>query len=341
VGVNEHSWSNERAATLKDVAKAAGVSEPTASVVLNEAKSGTRVSAKTRLVVTEAAQRLGYRPNALARSLQTGQTNRIGVFTGAGRLDSGNLFYSAILGGLFDGCTAHQLNALVHTSGSTDEYLLDLVSNRAVDGLVVHAGQNSPILNLLHELRVPAVAVADRISRLPCVCVDDAAGGTLQAHHLSILGHKEVIYIQAYAPLQSAVLRAEAFTSHAQSLGMRVTEFKAPALGVHPYLSSSQLDLIVRRDKPATAIVAWCDLLAEGICQELFDLGIDVPKRVAVVGFDGFESSYRRRFELTTIRAPWNEVGRIAVSMLVNLRKGASVPDTTILPITFVRGKTS
>jgi len=335
----EHTWSERRSTTLRDVAQDVGVSESTVSVVLNRTRSGTRVSAKTRRVVLEAAERLGYRPNALARSLQTGQTHRIGIYSGWARLDARNLFFAELLGGVFDGSLEHGTNTVVHTSGYGPDHLIELVSNRAIDGLVIHARDNDPIFPMLNELRVPVVAVADQVPNVPSVCVDDDAGGRLQAKHLASLGHKNVLYKQTEIVAHSSYIRMEAFRSAALELGINVIVHEA--VDDSEALSPRDIAALSRAKGRVTAIVGWNDQYAERVCRRLDELGTSVPREVAVIGFDGFRAFYTPRYVLTTIRAPWVEVGRRAVGTLMSLIAGNSVPSLEVLPTEFVRGETT
>src|SRR5579872_4008351 len=98
-----HSWEKRGTATLKDVARSVGGSESVASVVLNGSRSHTRVSAQTRERVNEAARLLGYRPNAVAKALLTGKTNRIGMYASQYVDDFADPFWGAIHAGLFKG----------------------------------------------------------------------------------------------------------------------------------------------------------------------------------------------------------------------------------------------
>ncbi|WP_025227197.1 LacI family DNA-binding transcriptional regulator [Fimbriimonas ginsengisoli] len=335
----EHVWSERRSTTLRDVARSVGVSESTASVVLNRTRSGTRVSAETRRHVLEAAERLGYRPNALARSLQKGSTQRIGVYSGRAHLDSRNLFFADLLGGICEGAREHEFNTVIHTSGNGPSMLLDLLSNRALDGLVVHARQDDPILGMLDELRVPAVAIADQVSAIPTICVDDDGGGRMQAQHLAQLGHRNVLYKQTLFTARSAVNRMESFLRTATELGMNVTIHNETT--GDDSLSSEDFDLLNRTTDRVTAIVGCNDRVAEVCCHGLSAVGMSIPKDVAVVGFDGFNRFYAPRFELTTIRAPWSQLGARAISTLMSLIAGECVPGVTILPIEFVRGATT
>ena len=333
------AWSERRSTTLKDVAKSVGVSESTASVVLNGARSGTRVSDRTRQSVVDAAKLLGYRPNNLARSLLTGRTNRIGMYSGHG-LDARNLFYAELLGGVFEVSQSKGLNTVVHTSGNGSRMLLDLVSDRAIDGLIVHAPGNDPILGLLHELRAPAVSVCDQIPGLASICVDDHTGGELLAQHVASLGHKKVLYKLCMLPPTSANHRQASFVKTATALGLEVL-VSEHGPDQSKILTPEELDLLTVGSDRFTAVVAWSDYAGEYVCRSLRDHGISIPDQVAVLGFDGLRSFFSPVFELTTIRAPWAQVGKVAVETLLQLIAGETVPTVTTLPVEFVRGCTS
>lgn len=335
----QHTWKRERHVTLNDVAREAGVSQSAASVVLNGAQSGTRISPQKRRKVVEVAERLGYRPNALARSLISGRTNLIGVYSGRARLDSRNAFYADLLGGVFEGAQRSGVNTVVHSTGGEPRQLLEFVSNRALDGLIIHPGHQDPILRLLGEFRVPTVSVADVVEGMPCVVVDDEQGGALQAGHLALLGHKHVL-VKDSPYHTSARSRCESFERAAESLGIRVTH------RYETYFEDAGLDLedlriVSEGPDRATAVVAWSDGVAEQVCTSLTERGISIPQEVAVVGFDGFRHLVSPKYKLTTIRAPWAEVGAAAMDIVTALIARQPVPNVTVLPVEFVRGETT
>jgi LacI family transcriptional regulator len=335
----KETWDDRRAPTLKDVARAVGISEATASVVLNGSKSGTRVSAARRQAVVEAAARIGYRPNSVARALQAGRNHRIGIYSGRAEFDARNLFFAELLGGMCTAARALGSNVVLHTSGDDPGQLLELVSSAALDGLLVHASHDDPIVPLLGELRAPAVAIADKVAGLHSVGVDDALGGVLQAEHLARKGHRHVLYKQVRYLPQSAFDRMEAFLRTAKSLGMRVTvryeeRFEEP-------FDASDVALVRSGEGRPTAVVAWHDRSAELACIRLRDEGIDIPGEVAVVGFDGFRSYYSSLFNLTTVRAPWHQVGQVATEHLARLTSGEAVPLLTTLPVELLQGDTT
>ena len=337
---DQHTWKRPHHVTLNDVAREAGVSQSAASVVLNGAQSGTRISPNKRRQVVEVAERMGYRPNALARSLISGRTNLIGVYSGRSRLDSRNAFYADLLGGIFEGARRNGVNTVVHTTGSEPKHLIELVSNRALDGLIIHADHSDPILAILGEFRLPTVAVADIVEGIPSVVVDDEMGGILQARHLSLLGHKHAILKDSMFHA-SAQARCSAFEREALKLGMRVTHRYATNYYEKEGLDLEDMRLVAEGPDRATAIVTWSDYFAEQACSKLNELGVSIPRGVAVIGFDGFRQSVSPKYHLTTIRAPWSEVGAKAADVVSSLVSRRSVPSVSTLPVEFVRGDTT
>lgn len=337
-------WEERRAPTLKDVAREVGVSEATASVVLNGARSGTRVSGATRQAVTDAAARIGYRPNSVARALQAGRNHRVGFYSGRSNLDARNLFFAEILGGLCGAALGHGLNVVLHTAGDDPDRLLELVTDASLDGLVLHAGPDDPIIPLLSGLRGPAVFVADPFPGFPSVAVDDRRGGILQAEYLAARGHRHVLYLLARQPVGSAIARMESFLAAAKGLGMRTTvryeETYARPLDASDFAPALR-DLGQGEGDRATAIVAWHDDVAAQTCEALAGLGVAVPGKVAVMGFDGFRSLFPTRFDITSVHAPWFDVGRIALDRLAALGRGEDVPLLTTLPVELIPGSTT
>lgn len=330
--------AHRRTTTLKDVAKAVGLSESTASVILNGARSGTRVSERTRERVMEVAARLGYHPNAQARGLSTGRSSRIGIYSGRARVDTRSLFFASILGGVLDGAEQLGLNCLVHGSSSTPGDLRDLVCSQSVDGLLVHLRPDDPMRSILTDQGVPAVTVADWFPEFPAVCVDDEAGGRLLAQHLARLGHRRVLSREPVVFAQSARDRMESFRRVAESHEIEVASLVSPQTDSP---SADEIEEITRPKDRATAVVCWNDASAELTCRALSAIGIRVPEDVSVVGFDGFQTRFALRWDLTTIQAPWEEVGATAVRVLHDLIQGQSVPRLTVLPVEFHRGTTT
>ena len=330
-----------KAATLTQVALRAGVNKVTASIVLSGGQGNTRVSAATRQRIVQAAEELQYRPNALARSLRGGKTHIIGFYMG-GFVDVRNNFLSQIISGLQQGCELNRHDFLVHGTfrgPSIDDIYAELMNGK-VDGLVVLTGKQPNLVDKLVASHLPIIVVSDPHPGLPSVTVDNAHGSQMLAERLASKGHRHVLYGVCPYNLSSTVRRYDAFLAAARELDIQVT----PRTGRSDdgtaseveldYLSWSKTD----SERP-TAIVCWHDEMAHGVINSMHGKGLSVPDDVAVVGFDGWDSTIKPSYQLTTIRAPWREVARTAVDLLVQ-NTGKPVEADTILPVELIPGNT-
>lgn len=324
------------APTLVDVARQAGVNKVTASIVLSGGQGNTRVSAVTRDRILQAAAQLRYQPNALARSLRSRRTHTIGFYV-SGFADTRDLFTAAIISGLQKGCEENQNDFLMHgtfSCRSTDEVYAHLLNGK-VDGLVIHVLKDDPLMPRLADSHLRVVAIADPVAFLPSVAVDDALGSRLLVEHLAQKGHRHVLYASAHIPLTSAIRREQAFLEAARQQEMEVT---IQVVDPNKPIETEILALSSRR-RP-TAVVCWNDHTAYRVTAHIHALGLRVPEDFAVAGFDGISTLIPPLFQLTTIRAPWHEVARTAISILCS-HPGKPLPDETVLPVELVSGETT
>lgn len=331
-----------RAHTLRDVAEKAGVGPATVSVVINGSRSGTKVSERTREAILQAARDLDYRPNALARSLRTRRTGIVGYFSGYSFIDPRNPYIAEVMAGIQSACAEHGLDLLLYTphSGHTAEEIAANLSNGRLDGLILTASEDHPIVPLLFRSHLPVVAIADALPGVPSVVVDSAEGGRLQARHLHALGHRRVLYLPADALFASVAEREAAFRTEAASLGMEVRAGE-PIPGFN--LPDAPPSLIPTSDLRqiqggCTAVVLWDDGAAYRYLDGLADAGLS---HVSVVGYNGCQPTVSPRWNLTTVRAHWPTVAATAVTRLADLIAGRDVPETTILPVDLIAGATS
>ena len=330
-------------ATIKDVAASVGVSSSTVSAVLGHSPSQhVRVSEPTRSRIQEAARRMRYQPNHAARSLRNRRTNVLGVYTAEGYLNPYVPFTSQIIGGLHFGCDECRKDLLLHgmyQGRRADEIASELTGGQ-IDGLVLYTRPDDPLAALLAESALPVVAIVDALPGLPGVVADDAAGSALLAAHLAGQGHRRVAYIAGGPTLVSAVRRLEAFQSAAGPLGLEVTEMHPASR--HQQFADSDLDwLDLPRGQRPTAAACWNDVTAYNLLEHCRLRGVRVPEELAVAGFDGILPSHPGALRLTTVRAPWMEVARAAIPLLVRLIDGEEIPPETRLPVEFVPGDTA
>lgn len=349
--------------TLADVARAAGVSPSTASLALSGAGP---VAASTRDRVHEAARALDYAgPDPRARSLRRGRTGVIAVVVGE-RL--GYAFSDPMLVQLLD--------ALGDRFGPEGAGML-LVSGDAAEpgpsparlgALPVDAAifadngvWSSPLVENLRSRGIPGVGIDGPVApRLSRVWIDDAAASELAVEHLAGLGHTDLGVITLpltcdgrHGPiddddLQGPEARGEAVARHrvdgtlaaARRLGLR-TRFVESAWNVVAEGEAAATTLLdgdpARRP---TAIVAQSDVLALGALRAADRLGIAVPERLSVIGFDGVELPLLGRTRLTTVVQPFREKGTVAGDLVFELLDGGE-PREVQLPVRLRPGSTS
>ncbi len=330
-------------ATLGDVAKVAGVSKMAVSVVLNGARSGTRVSEATRERILAAAVELDYQVNPIARSLRTRQTGIIGFYSGNHSLEDRSPYIREILLGIRAAADEIGKDLLMFGifDGKSSTEVFRALSDGRVDGLVLHADADDPVVKLLAGSQFPVVAHTDALGTIPSVVVDDEAGGRLQAQFLQQKGHRRVLVRTSTYPFISVKRRTQAFLSEAKRLGMHTFTGKGSTHGADHALTSEELQLFdLSNPDRFTAIAAWDDGCAHVQLAQLASLGFRIPKDVAVIGYNGVEPDYPLKWDITSIECHWNEVARTAVRTLQQRMAGVDVPTESRLPVNVRLGAT-
>jgi DNA-binding LacI/PurR family transcriptional regulator len=295
--------------TIRDVAERAGVSKSLVSLVM---RGSPHVSEHRRQAVLKAARELGYRPNAVARSLVEGRTRLIGALVA----DLHNPFFAEFLDGLQETLHGEGLRMLVG-SGRWDPHFeaeaVEAFLEMRVDGLVLLSVVPESLAEASKS--VPVVVVGERdVSGVDIVVDDDELGARLAVDHLVGLGHHRIAHIEG-APSTTAHYRKRGYES-----AMRRHDF-ADRIVVEPgdfteeggYRAARQL---LARDPRPTAIFAPNDLVATGVLSAADELGLHVPDDVSIVGYDNTHLAAIRHVSLTSVDQPRRDMGRVAAERL-------------------------
>ncbi len=324
--------------TAKDVAASLGLSQPTVSRALSAAHQH-QIAPETRRRVQEAARRMGYRPNAVARSLRRRRTHIVGFYTSYGSLYSDNPFLAAIIGGLQRGGDAHRLDLLLHglyRGWSTDDIYGELLDGR-IDGLFLHADPGDPLVARLAASDLPVVALVDALPGLPSAVCDDRGGMAQAVEYLWARGHRHVAFLAPERPPPSVLRRGDTLRECLARRGADAPpSVVAPLTGEGPLLSS-----VLSLSPRPTAVCCWNDRAAYMLLRECEEQGVRVPEDLAVVGFDGLPSMTPPARHLVTVAAPWGEVARAAVDALADRMGGSGGADEVCLPVALVSGDTA
>ncbi|MDF2711963.1 LacI family DNA-binding transcriptional regulator [Nonomuraea muscovyensis] len=295
--------------TIRNVAERAGVSKSLVSLVL---RGSPHVSEHRRQAVLQAARELGYRPNAVARSLVEGRTHLVGALVA----DLHNPFYAEFLDGLQESLHGDGLRMLIGNSqwdpAFEDEAVAAFLELR-VDGLVLLG--IAPTSETLVEATsyTPTVVVGERDIELDGVDIvvdDDRHGARLAIDHLVSLGHRRIAHIEGARPSRCEGYLV-AMRRHALAPYIMVEAAEATEEGGR----TAALALLTRDPRP-TAIFAGNDVVAAGVLSAAEELGLRVPEDLSVAGYDNTHLAASRHISLTSVDQSRRSMGRSAAALL-------------------------
>jgi LacI family transcriptional regulator len=327
--------------TIKEVAKAAGVSSASVSSVLHGRGSNIRVSEARAAEIRRVAAELRYVPNALARSLRVNRTHTIGLlFENFSGIASGPLYIVTLLDGVARTIFPRHYRLTILSEFDHDNVFGSLGDGR-LDGVIwCKMARDERVLEQIRTCPIPIVAMNGTGGEgdTAYVSCDNRQGIELALTHLAGLGHRHVLFVnereEANAP--DCVERRDAFLEG------------ATALGLHGEAVSWDWDMegfvdYWQRSANHTAIVAWSERCAAQILLQAEKLGLSIPKDLSVVGFDSTAFCETTRPRLTAVRQPIHDMAARAASTLIDLIEGSlSQPSSTLFPCTLdIRGSTA
>ncbi|MDX6547310.1 MAG: LacI family transcriptional regulator [Gaiellales bacterium] len=309
--------------TLKDVARAAGVSQATAARALG---GYGYASPNARGRVQESARRLGYTPNAVARALVSNATLTVGLIVG----DIENPFFAAVARGLSDVLEAAGYTVLLANADEDSERerrALRALRSRRVDGLAVVPAPGARLEGVVES--GVALVQLDRAVRglaADAVLVDNAAGASAAVSHLIRLGHRRVGIVSDSPQISSTAERISGYRRALRAAGIELDAALISIGGSHQSEAPrAALALLERRDRP-TAVFTANNFMTHGVLQAARQLGLRIPTDLALVGFDDFDWTTLVDPPLTVVAQPAGELGRVAGERLLARIHGDTSP---------------
>ena len=300
--------------TLKDVAKAAGVSYATVSRALS---GSSQIGSETRERVLKLCDEMGYTTNFVARSMVTKRTNLIGLVVPS--VD--NQFMSELAYHAEVSARSHGYNIMLCDSGPDlrqEKTVVKLLLGRQVDGILIVPQSSRSYESLKPYLdQTPTVFLSENLRDQPqsYVAVDNSRGTYLGTQYLYELGHRDILY---FGQRQSTThqLRAEGYLKACQELGLTPRYFNSEYTRSSIQGGYQLAKELFQKPLDYTAIFASTDSNALGVLSAADDLGIDIPGRLSLIGFDNISATALSRIDLTTIDQPKKAMAVQAVDML-------------------------
>ncbi len=314
--------------SIKDIAKAAGVSHSTVSRALTNTPL---VASKTRRRIERIARNLGYTPNAIARGLVTQRTRAVGVIV----TTIADPFVAEVVRGIEEIAGDQRYRVFLgnsHSDPNREVNLVKALREWRVDGVIVASSRvGSMYLPMLKKIRVPIVLINNQHTGryIHSVGVDNILGGRIATSHLISLGHRVIAYIGG--PPEHAA-NAERKAGYRQALLDAKIKYD-PSLvlnGSGRADGGDQVADLTQHAPNITALVCYNDMTAIGAMHALKRSGKRIPQDISIVGFDDIDFASYVDPPLTTIHQPKDELGRLAMRMLLDLLNSNKVTNATV-----------
>ena len=317
--------------TIYDVAREANVSMATVSRVVN---GNPNVKPTTRKKVLEAIERLGYRPNAVARGLASKKTTTVGVIIP----DISSIFYSELARGIEDIATMYKYNIILSNSDQNADkelHLLNTMLGKQVDGIVFMSGNITEELSSEFERSpVPIVLAASVVedNKVPSVTVDYEQASFDAVTMLIESGHKQIGFVSG--PFEEPINKEMKLVGYKRALTEANIEYVEDFVLEGDYTYDSGIETVEKlldlENKP-TAIYVATDEMALGVIHGAQDRGLVIPKDLDVIGFDNTRLALMVRPQLTTVVQPMYDIGAVAMRLLTKFMNKEKVEDHTVV----------
>lgn len=310
-------------ATINDVARVAQVSKKTVSRVINQSPF---VREETRARVQEAIDELGFVPDPQARGLAFRRSFLVGMI-----YDQPSPTYVVNMQqGILDALKGSGLELVVHPCSRTSPTLLKdirgFVERQRLFGVIMppSVSEDETVIELLRELDTPYVRIASIALDQPqnMVVTNDWIGAAEAARHLVDLGHRRIALVRGLASFRSSVVRGQGFIDALKERGVDLP----PAYdiqGAYTFDSGREAaHALLSLPEPPTAIFTLNDDMALGVMQAARERGLELPRDLSVVGYDDLPMAAHIWPNLTSVRLPIRDMGRMAAEKLLAPMRG-------------------
>ncbi|MEH7106368.1 catabolite control protein A [Bacillus sp. JJ1764] len=317
--------------TIYDVAREANVSMATVSRVVN---GNPNVKPVTRKKVLEVIERLGYRPNAVARGLASKKTTTVGVIIP----DISNIFFAELARGIEDIATMYKYNIILSNSDQSKEkelHLLNTMLGKQVDGIVFMGGNIT--LDHVDEFKkspVPIVLAGsiEQSETIPSVNIDYEQAAYDSVKDFIDRGHKNIAFVMG--PLHEPDISEKKLNGYKRALSEATIPYNEDLVIEGDYTYDSGLeafDRMLEISVRPTAIFVGADETALGVVHGAADKGYKIPEDFEIITSDNTRLSLMVRPQLTTVVQPLYDIGAVAMRLLTKLMNKEKVSDNIVV----------
>lgn len=324
-------------ATLKDVAEEAGLTVGTVSRVLN---NRGYISDNAREKVRNAMKKLNYHPNEVARSLQGKSTNTIGLIVPHIR----HPYFAEMISNIENEAYKKGYRILLCNSQSIEEKereYIEICTGNRVAGIILCSGTVS--VEVFEGIHVPVVTMERFLDNgTAAVECDNRQGGALAAEKLISCGCRHLLHVGNISSVSMpADQRSEGFREVCEKKGIAFAEVFTEQAQYHDMKYDAMIEAALSERPETDGLFANSDVIAAQALQVCRRLGVPVPSKMKIVGFDDVNIAALTTPQLTTIHQPVREMAEIAVSLLHDAVSGKMVPKRTVLPVYLVERETT
>ncbi|KIL43877.1 catabolite control protein A [Jeotgalibacillus soli] len=317
--------------TIYDVAREANVSMATVSRVVN---GNPNVKPATRKKVLEVIERLGYRPNAVARGLASKKTTTVGVVIP----DISNIFFAELARGIEDIATMYKYNIILSNSDQNEEkelHLLNTMLGKQVDGIVFMGGNiNETLVTEFKRSPVPIVIAGsvEETNQTPSVNINYFQASVDAVNCLIEKGHKDIAFVSG--PFHDTINRTLKLEGYREALKQAGIDYREELVIEGDYTYDSGLEAWSRLSELAskpTAVFVGNDEMSLGVVHGALDQGLALPEELEVISFDSTKLALMVRPQLTAVVQPLYDIGAVAMRLLTKLMNKESIDDQTVV----------
>ena len=309
--------------TLQEVAKHAGVSRATASLVV---RGSPNISKETREKVLKSIKELGYIYDRVAANLRSHQSSTVGLII----TEIGNPFFSELLVGVHEALDKEGYTVILGTtfdSPDKQDALLATMLEYRVGGVIMSPvpGSSPDMVERLKQWGIPVILVARKmLSEEPFdyVGIDNVAAGRIAAEHLIEQGHRRIAFLGGFSNSSVWTDRKKGFCEAIEQAGLEMDESLFVQSPATRQGGIEAIKRVMQHPQPPTGVFCYNDVVASGVMLGLKEQGIVPGKDVAVVGFDNIPESAVFSPSLTTIAAFPDRLGAKAADLLHRRMKG-------------------